>query len=110
MIIENNGLDAPNTGDGRGVLWESRVRALLAEKEAYEKRGLTNRAESVDAELKRIGYAGGKLDTRDVPVTETTRALPKAPLSEDVNPDALAITKPDSTNKDAAKGESKAGK
>jgi hypothetical protein len=80
LIIENNGLDAPPQTDDTGILWESRVNALLRERAAYVKRDLGDRVKSVDAELERIGYRGSKTvgDTRDLPVTETTRALPKA--------------------------------
>lgn len=83
-IIENNGLDAPETTDpdDPGVLWETRVAALQEERAAYEKRGLTDRVQAVDDELVRLGYRAGAgnvvEDTRNVPVAERSRRrLPK---------------------------------
>jgi hypothetical protein len=71
VVIENNGLDEPPESQGERVKDESVENALLAEREAYEKRGLTERVAAVDKELERLGYRGSKQTTRSEPVAET---------------------------------------
>lgn len=76
VIIENNGLDAPEPPDEYGVLWESRLEALKAEREAYVKRGLDDRVKAVDAEIERLGFRSGKPTMRSEPAVETARETP----------------------------------